>query len=83
MPQLESCAVPVPETVLAALRLRAARRGVDPVALGQALLQQELAPELRELSGAPSLAAVIGHLVAAGSRHKLRRAPVPQARVGS
>jgi plasmid stability protein len=80
MSQLEPFALPLPETLLTALRLRAARQGVAPVELGQVLLQQALTAELRELAGAPPLAAVIGHLVAAGNHKKLRRTPVPEAR---
>jgi plasmid stability protein len=76
---LESWSLALPETVLTALRLRAARQGVAPADVAQALLQQALSAEIRELSGAPPLAAVIGHLVAAGSRKKHRPASLADA----
>jgi plasmid stability protein len=59
MASLVPVTIEVEETVLQALRLRAAKEGVSLSAVLQAILQRTLKAEIDEVSGVPPLAAVI------------------------
>jgi hypothetical protein len=50
---------------------------MTPDDVAQALLQQALIPEIRELAGAPPLVAVIRHLMASATRKPPATAAAP------
>jgi len=54
--------IDIEETTCLAVRLRAAREGVSPSDVVNALLRQALAAEIAEASGLPPLAAVLQNL---------------------